>query len=330
MGLLKNLLGSGNSQPQAAGHAPYDRCRGDEAIRATYQAAAAGQWQHLESFLAGRNDSWLVSSILTGDASDVRIETIQEWATQAPSARALSMLGWMQIRAAWAIRGNGLADTVSSQSFTSFKDGLQHAEGTLQQAVGLDPDLADPWVPLMTTSRGLQMGQKELQRRFDECQRNELFRPDACVQMLQGLCAKWGGSHEKMFEFARLIESSAAPDSPARESLPRAHYEYAAYTDGLQSADHYKTPEIAAEIEAAAERYLAATPPNPLAAHLGPLNAYVLALHPHDKRSAKLVSECIARINGRPTSSPWDMWNDEVGKKYANTSRRRLKEAARF
>ena len=329
MGLLKNLLGSGNSTQEST-DAVYDRCRGDESLRASYQAAVAGQWQHLDSFMAGRNDGWLVSSVLTGDGSAVRIETFQEWATHAPSARALSMLGWMQIQAAWAIRGNGLANTVSKESFGSFKEGLQHAEGTLQQAVAMDPDLADPWVPLMTTSRGLQMGQRELQRRFDECQRNEAFRPDACGQMLQGLCAKWGGSHDKMFEFARHIDANASPDSPSHVALPSAHYEFAAYTDDLKPSDHYKTADVAAEIESAAERYLAATPPNPLAAHLGPLNYFVWAIQPHDKRSAKLASECIARINGRPTSTPWDMWKGDIGSTYGNTSRRRLKEAAKF
>ena len=177
---------------------------------------------------------------------------------------------------------------------------------------------------------GLSKGQKELRRRFDEAHACQPFRPDVCAQMIQGLGAKWGGSHEKMYEFARWIEVSADPASPARGALVLSHLEWALYEDDVQSADHFKTEAVRYEVEASAERFLAATPPTTHAMHLAPLNCFVLAIHPHDTLSAGLVSECVRRIDGRATGTPWSYWDDEVGAKYAKTSRRRLKAARQF
>jgi hypothetical protein len=195
----------------AAPSAPLDICRGDAELRAAYDAAVAGQWEHLDSFIKNRPDDWLVTSVLTAEDTAVTTETIRQWASGSPSGVSMSALGWMYLREAWIIRGNGLADTVDKSAWGGFKEALQGAESTLQKAAEIDPGLADPWAGLMVTSRGLSKGQKELRCRFDEAHARQPFRPDACAQMIQGLCAKVGWVEREDIRVRSLDRSISRP-----------------------------------------------------------------------------------------------------------------------
>ncbi len=328
MGFLRRL----RSGVGARVGATFDPFRGDVPIGQFVEELCAGEWEHADAFLAGRDDAWLVSEIIVSDTSEVPTSVIEEWAMALPSARSWTLLGRAQTRDAWAIRGRAFAADVDPSAWSGFFSGLEKAEETLQRAVELGPGSADPWVGLMTTARGLELGREEVTRRFNEAHGRDPFRADACNTMLQGLCHKWGGSHEEMFDFARWVEAEAPADSPARVVLPMAHIErvVSGMSEGLRFVSYSTQPDVAAELTDAAWSYLDAVGSDVEAQHLEPLNAMLLALIAVDRRSAAATHRIIERVAGRATEMPWRYFQGDVGVRYRQVCAERRNDAAPF
>src|SRR5690606_4619986 len=143
----------------------------------------------------------------------------------------------------------------------------------------------------------------------------------------QPLAKTWGVSHEAMLEFARWVDQSAPPDSPARASLPTAHIErlFSGWGDGLETRSYLTPPSIAKEGVHSAERSLAALPPDTPRVVLRTLNAYVLTIVPIDRRSAELVVELYRRIGDGVTDYPWTIWDsDDIVGRFEWIRRERL------
>lgn len=324
MGLLDNVVRA------LRGGRSFDLCLGDEGIRGAYRQLQAGEWNGVDEFLNSRPDGWLVADILTGDRSKISTSVLERWAQSTRSCWSLTMLGAAQTRDAWAIRGRAYASDVNQNAWQGFIDGLEQAESTLQLAARLHPASAEPWAAMLTTARGLQMGPRELHRRFDEAHKRFAFHPAACDAMLQGLCAKWSGSHEQMFGFARWVYDEAPASSPAQAVLPMAYIERD--LANLNEGRHlYSTQTEAFDyVCQAADRYLAAVPKEVHPVHLGPLGAFVWLLWPVDGRSARLLKECVTRIADRPTTKPWIYYSDDIDAVYKKVSGQHLTLAARY
>ena len=307
----------------------------DADLRNVYQLLLAGEWEDFDLALDTDRQSWLAQSVLTSD--DAAIETIVfERLHQAiPSARSLSLLGGAQVRDAWNLLDAIDAD-IDDAGFAEidgqFQAQLAEAEATLQQAVRLRPALSDPWVHLLSSGRGLGIDLQELRTRFENGHSRVPFRPDACRQYLLGLSARGGGADGAMFDFARWLQAEAPTFSPARVALPMAHLEHGlGDATELTLTEHLSLDDTAAELTPALAAFLLATPTDAGPAQLPTLNAFALAMTVSNPETARLTQECFRRIDNRPTSYPWSLYEEEeITDVFAEVQRTQLRSAERF
>jgi len=256
----------------------------------------------------------------------------QKWVTESPTSRSVTRLGAAYTRDAWALRGRKIAEHVDENAWEGFFGGLQQAEATLQHAATLNPSDAEPWVAMLKTARGLQMSNDDVHDRFQQAHSRQPFHPGACRQLLQTLCAKWVGTHEEMFAFARWVHEHAPADSAARDALSVAHFEFV-LAEGLKPSEYFTRAEVQAELVGAAQAYLAALGAlgdRAPAHHVAPLNWILLALQPMSKEAAETVLEVIAKIDGRPSAAPWDYYGGNRVARFTRTVAERRADVARF
>ena len=227
-------------------------------------------------------------------------------------ASGASLVGY-----AWQIRGWGYASAVDADAWPSFFAVLQEADTQLGQAITLDPADATPWVLGLKTARGRQLDRDEADRRFQEATARVSFHPGAVDNHLQYLCAKWHGSTEEMFAFARWVTEAAPPGSPAHSAVPTAHIEHfldlRRETPTMKTSSHFCQPEVIDELHEAAERSVF-HPDFPFdLAGAQCLNDFALALT--WTRRFEPCRRLFATIEDRVTEYPW-VYLGEPGERF--------------
>lgn len=278
---------------------------------------------------------WLIQSILTSDVAAVEAIIFERLHEAIPSARTLSLLGGAKARDAWAVFDavDGETDDRRLDELDErFRAELTAAEATLQEAARLQPALTDPWVHLLTTGRGLGIDLQELRTRFENAHSRTPFRPDACARYVLALGSRAGGDDAAMFDFVRWVEDEAAADSPARVVLPMSHLEYGlSPASPVSLTEHLSFDGALGELTEGLRSYLRATPPVAAPTELAVLNAYALAMTVGSAETAQLTEECLRRIDNRPTSYPWSLYEGEnVADVFAEVQRSQLRSASRF
>jgi hypothetical protein len=215
-----------------------------------------GKWRELADFLHAQTDLELRDFYIRMLPNHVKgwpswLDQWVETEPQDPLARLFRASRF--IRYAWEARGSGNATSVDSGNWPLFFSRLEAADADLEVAANLAPNDPGPWVLMISTARGRQLDIAEERRRFAEVERRHPFHPLACRQLLQAVAAKWGGSHEMMFELAHSIDLRAPEGAPAHALIPEAHFEY-----WLQERDTEKNywgkPEVRDDVVAAAQR----------------------------------------------------------------------------
>ncbi|WP_051760117.1 hypothetical protein [Herbidospora cretacea] len=177
---------------------------------------------------------------------------IDEWIAAEPhSLVPLLVKGVHGVSWAWDARGSAPASDTSSAQFRRFAERLKIAEDCLDEVVDRDPDEVVAWASLVTSARGRSVGYEETWRRFDNVLRIHPFHVEAYQQMLQAMCAKWMGSDEEMFTFAREAAAQAPEGSPIGMLIPSAHLEYR-MSENL--VEYFTRADVVAELHAAADR----------------------------------------------------------------------------
>lgn len=155
----------------------------------------------------------------------------------APLIRGIHGVKW-----AWQARGGGF--NVKQEKGLLFQERLEEAEAHLLGATEMLPRDPNAWTWLIYASMGLQLSTDESMRRFKKAiGRSPQHRP-AYSFMLQRLCEKWGGSHEKMFTLARRGSAAAPAGSTVHVVIAEAHMErWAAHQreGGAEAAREYAT-----------------------------------------------------------------------------------------
>ena len=191
---------------------------------------------------------------------------------------------------------------MSRAQFNGFHAWLDGSEEHAREAIRVDPSDVLPHVTLVTTGRGLQRGVGELVARFNAGRGCAPHHLELHRQMLQGLCAKWGGSDEAMFEFARSV-AGAAPDSAGlAELVATAHVE--AWLEAQGSGDHWRKPGVAEELQQAAARLGSDLPPN----RYNVTGRNMLALVWWKSRDKAAFLAAVTAMDGVVTDWPWEMW----------------------
>lgn len=187
------------------------------------------------------------------------VDGVQDWigdvvAAEPHSTLPLLVQGCHAVYWAWEARGAARAADTSEEQFRAFRRRLRLAEDCLDEVVARDPDDTTAWTFLVTSARGRQVDREEAMHRFTQVVRRHPTHQIAHQQMLQFLCRKWFGSHEEMFDFARTAAKSAPGGSLLPELIAVAHIEYWLDLPSEQKDPYIMSPQVRAELRAAAEQ----------------------------------------------------------------------------
>lgn len=162
---------------------------------------------------------------------------------------ALLLAGASAVFAGWSVRTQYRAQHVSDEQFRSFWSWLQEAESHLVRAAELDPADPAPIVYLLKAARGLQRPRDEVEVLFADLLRRDPDHLEGHRQRLLYSCAKWFGTHEEMFAFARGVSESAGAGSALHELVLQAHIERQITLDDARAKKAYfRLPAVAEEV----------------------------------------------------------------------------------
>ncbi|MCW3845125.1 hypothetical protein ONA70_34165 [Micromonospora yasonensis] len=244
------------------------RAARDKAVSGDWTAArdivrAAGvDWERrgrridVLSRAAARDGAWL-DAWLTAAPDDPTVVTLQAETLYSRAARA---------------RGSAPAVETSRKRLRQFAELSAQAEVVSRRAVQLAPRDPVPWAVLLDSmlaagpQRWADFGAALAEGRLRD--RHNFSINLAAVSFY---CAKWGGSHEKMFTAARECADAAPPGAGVTLLPVFAHLEYAMqrYLMGgqpwlygiIMSRRYFRRPEVSQEIDACAGKWRAAGPP---------------------------------------------------------------------
>lgn len=228
---------------------------GDPAARAIRTALETGDFASAERQLAKAADAQTLDHWIQACSEwDGRPDWLDAWVRQKPdSVFALLVRGAHGTRWAWQARSSRRADEVDDAAFAEFFRRLQLAEADLESAQRLDPDSALPAALSIPVLMGLQADDDHKRATFGRAITRAPTLLSAHRAMLNAHCAKWGGSDEAMFAFARR-HAVASPE--LRVLLPLAHIEAFIGIDDLEQRRAYaRQPQVRAEVEAAFTRF---------------------------------------------------------------------------
>lgn len=246
---------------------------GDPTARRLRDSARSGDWRPLHAHLEGCRDGaqreLLVEALGEHELFRGREAVFEQWCAAHPESALpyLVRARWL-ISAAWAARGGGVAGTVDRQGWQSFYGLLERAEQDLARACDLDPTDPTPWALRLVSARGLQAGPDEARLRFEALVARDPHHRLGHAMRLTGLCRKWGGSHEAMFEFARQAAASAPAGSLLGGLIAQAHAERWMYAAGMaesaqddpqwfgKASRYFQDPAVRQELIAAWDRSL--------------------------------------------------------------------------
>jgi hypothetical protein len=231
---------------------------GDAELLALLTVAESRDWTGLRGGLSRYSGDDLTNLIgkmcaKTPELSDWLPEAV---GSESDDALARALLGAESIERAWRVRTGKYAQHVSQDQFREFHTILREAEEHLYRSAELDPKSAAPWYSLLISGRGLQVDLEVQQRRFESLVQRSPGHFGAHRQMLEQLCRKWSGSHERMHAFA--TDAMRGPHGDQLGVLiPIAYYEH--FRDlGKDSPERrfITSAESRAELQEAADRTL--------------------------------------------------------------------------
>jgi hypothetical protein len=241
---------------------PVDPLAGDAVAHRFRAELAEGRWQEFHDFLAADRD-WTSRDFYVSKLSDVtgRPGWLEEWIQARPG----SSLPWLfrgdhGLNWAWQARGMGRANTVAQDAWQVFYARLVDADRDLARAAAMDDADPTPHARSIRAAIGLNLGQPEKQKRFSEAVRRDRWHRNAHTIMVQGTAAKWSGSNQEMFDFARWSSSEAPDGSSVHVVIPLAHLERwlnltQESDDGkARQAQYFRDGQVGAEILQAADR----------------------------------------------------------------------------
>ncbi|MFH9349021.1 hypothetical protein [Kitasatospora sp. NPDC017646] len=277
---------------------------GDESVRRVLGQAAAGDWTALRPELAAADGAGL--TWLAGAVADVA--GVEEWTARAMSdapedALPLLLSGARHVSWAWEARTGARAGQVTEEQWKLFHQRLDVAEEQLLEVAEREPSWLAPWYFLQISARGASLGPEVAACRFEAAVRREPGHPASHRQRLQQVCAKWGGSHEAVHEFARSAMLAAPEGSQLGELVALAHLErWLDLPDGEDRA-YLTDPAVVAELQEAAFRSVLHPDFVPVRGWQGSFNAFAMAFSLADQpRTARLLFDA---LDGFVTESPW-------------------------
>jgi len=211
---------------------------GDPQALELRSALEAGRWRAAAALLAEQPQDWARRDFLVDVAGEWPSEPawLAEWLGQRrDNADALLVAGSVWVHLAWAARGAGYAQTVSNEGIRLFFERLQKSYEMLTRATQREPGDPTAWALLIAVGRGGGCDPEAVQGFFEKAIAADPQHYRAHHDMLQFKCAKWHGSDEEMWAFARASVERATQGSPVWSLIPIAHMEHACSLAGEDS-----------------------------------------------------------------------------------------------
>ncbi len=289
-----------------------DRLQGDAAARRFRRELARGRWQEFHEFLDTSRDlddrHFYINELsrLRG-----RPAWLDEWAAARPqSALPLLFRGSHGIHWAWAARGSGRGLQVRSSAWQAFYDRLVAADRDLAAASALDPADPTPHARAIWAAMGLQLGQDEVWRRYQEAERRQQWHRDANQSMIQALAGKWGGSDAQTLQFARAVSANAPEGNGIHSVLAIAHLEqwesmpYNTYSSRLARVGYFRQAAVQQEILLAARRSVFSPGHQPTRKTIGDQNIFAMCFYLMRDRAA--LREQLDQLGRHILPWPWE------------------------
>lgn len=236
----------------------------------------------------------------------------------------LLLLGSALNSAAWWARGAVYTGHAGDEQVERFLDLTGRARDALRRAAEAAPHDVAPWSALM----GCALGAPEREGEGSEVFAGVVARvPDlvsANELRLQGLAAKWYGSHEQMLDFARERVVDLPNGHPLLALVPAAHIEvhlHESTAGGLvrrwRAMDYPGRRTVRAEVGAASDRLLAGG--GEARAHARWIRANqvfaayytsVAAVAGLKADDAERLARHVAEAGERPARWPWGYFGD--------------------
>ncbi len=286
---------------------------GDSKAASIRAALSASDFETAERQLAQAPDMQTLDHWIQACSDwEGRPEWLDHWVLQRPrSALARLVRGAHSTHWAWQARGSGCADQVGAAKFREFFRRLALAETDLDEAQRLDPGSALPSALSIRVLMGQQAKEDHKRATFEHAIALAPTLISAHRLMLNSLCAKWGGSDEAMFAFAR----QSAPRSPALQVLiPLAHIEATIFMDKAHDRVNYANrPQVRVEVEEAFAKFCEGTDRTALRQ-----GANVFAFQFVLAKNVKRAEQAFSLTEGYVAGVPWGYFGDElpIYKKY--------------
>ncbi|MGW4649947.1 hypothetical protein [Kitasatospora sp. NPDC004289] len=254
---------------------------GDTAlVKAGDALAKDGDWRPAKDLLAAADGDWALKDHQVQYLGERKrcTRALETWAAAEPeNADVWTVLAVTEVIAAWKARGARYAWAVRKKAWPVFFDRLRQADLLAGRAAGLAPHDPTPLALALLVARGLQHSRRVFDARWAALAAVDPAHRTGHLHALQYLCAKWSGSHEEMFAFAR-DRAHRVPDGHPLVLLPLiAHQEL------LIIDSRWRTSELfLADLAHARQRWSDAPPqPHPRIAEDHSLMAAMLGLAKH-------------------------------------------------
>lgn len=283
-------------------------------LRAMADAVDRGDWPALREFVGEPADAsdriWAAEKLTERPGVEVVLEDAVVRHPEDTVAAAL--LGLRLIVQAWAVRGGGRADSVSREQFDLFHAMLRRADGIFLDTLAREPGNVYAASGRLTTARGLQLGEGEAVRRYEQLERQHPHVWPAQSALLQQLAPKWGGDWARMWQFAVRCAQAAPPGSLNPVLIVWYHLEQwiDLGDDAASRADgaYFRRPEVHADLVRAAESsvFHPAYRRGKDWDHIENTFAMAFSLSGDDARAGQLFRS----LDRRMTESPWHYMAD--------------------
>ncbi|MFG3249371.1 hypothetical protein [Streptomyces sp. NPDC048187] len=228
------------------------RALGDTRVLTLVEAAGAGDWDGVKAALTpfdlGRDHQIL------GELAD--LDGVQDWIGRAVAedaehrATALLISGARHVAWGWEARTTARAANVTREQWRVFRERLETAEEHLLRAAELRPDWITPWRRLLTSARGMSLGDDVKRARREAALRRDPLDLETHVEWVSQLQPRWGGRPGQAMTYARKVFTRAPEGHRLGCVVAMAHIEDWVESDSPSCLD---LPYIQAELRDAAK-----------------------------------------------------------------------------
>ena len=282
------------------------------------EAAAAGDHAPVADLLAStmRRAAWDDRTHAVDLLAQMSLRTPQwldEWEREAdPEDSAPSLIrSAVGISYAWEHRSHEQAEHVTEEQFQAFHTTLGDTTQHLQRTVDLASGDPEPWRLGLIHARGLEAPPEVWGSYLANLREIDPWHHGGLRAAMEIVTEKWGGSHEKMYDFAFGLASEAPADARVRTLPLDAVFEHlVAQGAGVVRGDARTEEAIdlaTAWLDGAhRDRY------HVVSVHLNVLAAVFMLLERYEESFEQFVA-----VGPHATRYPWGYWADDPRESFA-------------